>query len=162
MTENNEIVLHSDKKGVEAFKEAIVESTEEIKDFEVVDSKEVETKNKPMEIPKNIPYRKILNDEGDLVNPITKEEPYITAFITRGQMDNLVKSATRNPKNNKRGIRLIVTKTGKGEFTKTEVTKQRVEANTVPIIDMVEGEFVLNGYKYQKARTIIHNKIQSK
>lgn len=142
-------------------------------DIEVVDFEVVEENTTPVsveseltddealaQIPVNIPYKKILNDEGDLVNPITKGDPYINHFMSGEQKRSLIKKATKHPKNNKKGIRLVVTPFAKDKFTKTEIVRQTIPENVTPITDLLDGKFILNGYKNHKSRTIIHNKTQ--
>lgn len=73
---------------------------------------------------KNIPYKKIFNSEGDLANPITKGNPYLNPFMNRRAKKALIRSVTRNPKNNKKGIRLVVSRLKNNTFTKTRVVKQ--------------------------------------
>lgn len=103
---------------------------------------------------KNIPYKKILNVEGDIVNPITKEDPYNTMFMSSKQRRDLIKKATKNPKNNKKGARVVITKLGGGTFTKAHVRKQVVKANVIPQLDE-NFEFV--GFKDTPSKTILHN-----
>lgn len=71
----------------------------------------------------NIPYVKQYNDQKELLNPITKDKPYLTNGPTTSQQKREFKS----PRNNKKGIRLITTNIGKGQFVKTRVTQQIIE-----------------------------------
>lgn len=108
-------------------------------------------------MPKNTPYVKIKNSEGDLANPITKADPYVNFFMGRRERKALLKKATKHPKNNKKGVRLLVTKFSKGRFVKTNVTKQRVASN---VVTTYNEEFEPIETKVHKAKTLIHNQIQ--
>ena len=68
----------------------------------------------------NVPYVKQYNDKKELLNPITKDNPYLTNGPTTSQQNREFK----RPRNNKKGIRLIVTNIGKGQFVKTIVKQQ--------------------------------------
>lgn len=72
-----------------------------------------------MKLPKNKPYVKLYRTDDDgyktLINPITKDRPYIS-FPT--------KRKSKNASNNKKGIRLVVLNVGKGVFVKYEVKEQ--------------------------------------
>lgn len=144
-------------------KEEITKDLKEIEvvDLEVVQPEELTEEQAVGQIPLNIPYKKILNDEGVLVNPITKEDPYLNNFMSGEQKRSLIKKATKHPKNNKKGIRLVITPFAKGKFTKTEVVKQRIEEGVERDIENKDGE-IIKGTKTHKARTIIHNKTNVK
>ena len=74
---------------------------------------------------KNKPYTKEYKNVGGinfLQNPITKDKPYLTQYPTVRQLKKSF--TTTHPKNNKKGIRLVITKLGKGVFIKTRVFKQ--------------------------------------
>ena len=74
----------------------------------------------------NKPYVKQYDSIGNLLNPITKEQPYLHQFDSTLSKRRLLKT----PKNNKKGIRLIVTYIAKGIFTKYKVVCQKFsEAN---------------------------------
>lgn len=161
MKENKDFEVHSDKEGVENFQKAM--------EAEVVDAEIVEPDNVSVEsemtdeealgnMPTNIPYKKIYNDEGELANPITKADPYLTPFLNRRQKKALIRQATRHPKNNKKGIRLIVTPFAKGKFVKTHIEKQFIPEHILEISDDETGEILET--RFNKARTIIHNKMQ--
>ena len=107
--------------------------------------------------PKNIPYKKVYNSEGKLANPIEAGNLYLNPFLNRRGMKTLVKKATKHPKNNKKGIRLIVTPFAKGKFVKTEVVKQRIVPNYIPIFD---NELEHTGWEFKEANTLIHNQIK--
>lgn len=109
-------------------------------------------------MPTNIPYEKIYNDEGVLANPITKNVPYRTTFMNRRTRKALIREATRNPKNNKKGVRMVVTKVGKS-FVKTRITRQNIEKGFEKDSVGSDGYLVI-GTKKRKARTITHNQIQ--
>lgn len=145
----------------------------EVKDLETVFEQvlpEDETKEEVVEeltdeelarmVPKNTPYVKIKNSEGDLVNPITKADPYINFFMGRRQRKALLRKATKHPKNNKKGIRLLVTKFAKGKFLKTNVVKQNIKAKTVLLADLETTGEINYETKVHKAKTLIHNQIQ--
>ena len=163
MTESKEIELMRNTED----KTSIEKSLEGAQDIEVVDVEIIEKDGVPVnegvndtvndtlpQIPTNVPYRKILDKEGNIVNPITKEEPYLTAFMSRQQIDELIKKSTKHPKNNKKGIRIVITPFAKGKFTKTEIVKQYIEAN-----ETVNEESVITEHR---AKVIIHNKMQVK
>jgi hypothetical protein len=100
---------------------------------------------------RNFPYKKIFNEEGELANPITKTNPYRHIFPNRRTRRAMMK-ANKQPKNNKKGIRLIVTRVG-NEFVKTKVVKQFISTGYgigVDLIDIIE----------HKRRTLTHNLIQ--
>lgn len=91
---------------------------------------------------KNIPYVKIFNSEGKLVNPITKGDPYNNYFMNRSDRRKLIKKATKHPTNNKKGTRVIVTPFSLGKFIKTYVVKQYIKLTTF------------------KTKMLIHNQIK--
>ncbi|WP_339896469.1 hypothetical protein [uncultured Algibacter sp.] len=69
---------------------------------------------------RNKPYLKKYSENGLLINPITKEKPYLNLFRTsKSKRDELKES-----KNNSKSYRLVVTNLGKGLFSK--VTFRRV------------------------------------
>lgn len=111
--------------------------------------------------PKNVPYKKIFNDEGELANPITKGDPYNTTFMNRRQKKAMFKDMMKNPKNNKSGTRLVITKTGNSSFTKTHVTKQHIEAAD-KFIKVRTDEDGIEELKHVKhgARTLTHNVVK--
>lgn len=131
MTENKdrEVILHADQQGAKAFEEAVADT---VKDIDVVDPEVVDVEAELTDeealaqMPTNIPYRKIFNSEGELANPITKRDPYRSPFMNRRQKRALIRKATQNPKNNKRGARVIITPFAKGKFVKTHVVQQRI------------------------------------
>jgi hypothetical protein len=61
------------------------------KEITVVDPEVVTPKPTSGQIPKNIPYTKIFNSEGDLVNPITKANPYLNNFMNRKDRRSMFK-----------------------------------------------------------------------
>ena len=71
----------------------------------------------------NVPYKKV-HINGVLINPITKEEPYLHKYPNASRLKKLL--VNPHPKNNKKGCRLIITYIGEGKFTKTFITKQRI------------------------------------
>ena len=103
---------------------------------------------------RNVPYVKILNSKGDIVNPITKKDPYKTVFMNGKQRRDLVKKSTKNPKNNKKGARVVITKLGGGAFTKSHVRMQTIKANVIPQLDE-NLDFV--AFKETPSKTILHN-----
>jgi len=105
---------------------------------------------------RNVPYVKILNEEGDIVNPINGSYP--NYFSNRRQRKALINNETKNPKNNKKGARVVITKTGALDFTKTHVKKQHIKANRKPI--SVDKDLIVKEWELKKARTIVHNQIK--
>ena len=93
---------------------------------------------------RNVPYVKIFDSEGNLVNPITKDKPYLNYFMNGRDRRAAVRKETRNPKNNKKGTRVVITKISPLKFVKTWVTKQ--------IIKLSETK--------AKVRVITHNRIK--
>ncbi len=81
----------------------------------------------------NTPYRKQYDENGILTNPITKIKSYLHPFPNRRVRKAMVKN--NFPKNNKKGIRLIVTpiinSEGKREFVKTYVSLQKIGNKTI-------------------------------
>lgn len=77
---------------------------------------------------KNVPYKKA-HINGVLINAITKEEPYLHKYPSTSKVKKML--ANPHPKNNKRGIRLVVTNVGKGKFTKTVIFKQYVDGKFI-------------------------------
>lgn len=75
---------------------------------------------------RNEPYKKLYDQDGKLINPITKTSPLITKFPNRRQRRDMALRMNKPPKNNKKGIRLIVTNIGKSKFIKTYVEKQKI------------------------------------
>lgn len=133
----------------------------EVVDAEVVTPEEpkkeltLEETKKAVAALRNIPYVKILNEEGDIINPINGNYP--NYFSNRRQRKALIKNETKNPKNNKKGARVVITKTGALDFTKTHVKKQRVEYN---LTDIYTDNGMVIGWDEHKARTIVHNQIK--
>jgi hypothetical protein len=72
----------------------------------------------------NIPYVKHYNEEGDLINPIANGKSFINVLPNRKTRRFL--SRAHKSKNNKKGVRLVVTKIGPMEFFKTKLVKQRI------------------------------------
>ncbi len=68
----------------------------------------------------NTPYERIM-DGDKLLNPIEKGKPYLSVGLNRRTRRAGVSNTL---KNNKRGIRLIITNIGKGRFTKTKIVRQ--------------------------------------
>jgi len=106
---------------------------------------------------RNIPYVKILNEEGDIVNPINGSYP--NYFSNRRERKALIKKETKNPKNNKKGARVVVTKIGELSYTKTHIKKQRVEKG-IERNTLNSDCTITKGTKIHKARTIVHNQIK--
>lgn len=139
-----------------------MKENEEVNDLEVVDAEVLTPKGeadmkKAFEKLRNRPYVKILNSEGKVANPITKDNPYTTVFLNRRDRKAAVRKATKHPKNNSKGARVIVTKIGPASFTKTHVSKQLIKGNMVPIWS---DEGVLLGHIDRKKRTVIHNQLK--
>jgi hypothetical protein len=65
----------------------------------------------------NAPYIKVYNELGELVNPITKQNPFISEGLNRSQ--RRVKQSRLY--NNKKSCKMIVTNLGKGVFAKTRI-----------------------------------------
>lgn len=147
--ENNELVPEV-KELETVFEEVTPEVGEQV-------GKELTEEELVQSMPKNIPYVKIENSEGDLANPITKGNPYKNFFLNRRGRKALLKKATKHPKNNKKGTRLVVTEFAKGKFIKTKVVKQQIASNTVVEFD---EDFVPMSTTHHKAKTIIHNQTQ--
>ena len=61
------------------------------KEITVVDPEVVTPEPTTGQIPKNIPYTKIINSEGVLVNPITKNNPYLNNFMNRKDRRSMFK-----------------------------------------------------------------------
>jgi len=130
------------------------EVSKEESDAEVQDGVQDELRN--FEMPINTPYVKILDAKGDVANPITKENPFNTVFLNGKQRRDAVKKATKNPKNNKKGVRVVITNLGGGQFTKTYVRKQRIEKGfNSPTLN--DDGTITPSNKFHKSRTIIHN-----
>jgi len=68
---------------------------------------------------KNTPYRKEYKD-GILVNPITKDKPYIQV-VSQKDNDKIRKS------NNRKGNGLVVARIGRLTFAKYRVIKQNIK-----------------------------------
>lgn len=125
--EKNEIKVYTDELGKENFEKALQTEVDE-SGVEIVEANDPELEALEEEAlqfnPTNIPYEKIYNQEGELANPITKGDPYLNPFMNRREKKRLIRKATKHPKNNKKGVRLIVTKFARGKFVKTYVEKQ--------------------------------------
>lgn len=136
----------------------------ELANMEVVDAEEVspedtvdvEVEEDKYPAMKNIPYVKIEDEEGNVLNPINGSYP--SFFKNRRQRKADLRAMTKNPKNNKKGTRLVVTKLGDLDFTKAEVTLQNIKASKKPILN---EELELEGWKYNKRRTLVHNQIKN-
>lgn len=61
------------------------------KEITVVDPEVVTPEPTIGQIPKNTPYTKIINSEGVLVNPITKNNPYLNNFMNRKDRRSMFK-----------------------------------------------------------------------
>jgi len=131
----------------------------EVIDEEVVSPEEtieVNVEDEKFPTMKNIPYVKIENQDGNVLNPINGSYPNF--FKNRRERKAAIRKATKNPKNNKKGTRLVVTKLGALSFTKAGVVKQTIEASRKPII----GDYMeLEGWKYNRRRTLVHNQIKN-
>jgi len=130
MTEEKErgLTTYTDKVGAENLQAVLEKETE---NTEIVEPTQEMVDDALGNMPTNIPYTRILNDEGELANPITKGNPYLSPFMNRRQKKSMIRKATRHPKNNKRGVRLIVTPFAKGKFVKTNVVKQYVDGKVI-------------------------------
>lgn len=129
MSEEKSLDLVTGQEGKDKFEEALKNlNNMEVEDFEVVEANDPELEALEEEAlqfnPTNIPYEKIYNQEGELANPITKGDPYLNPFMSRREKRRLIRKATKHPKNNKKGVRLIVTKFARGKFVKTYVERQ--------------------------------------
>lgn len=106
---------------------------------------------------RNTPYVKVYDTKGGVANPVKKGNPYMNPFMNRRDRRAAKRKETKNPKNNKRGTRLVVTKIGAMSFTKADVVPQIIEANTVPVYnDALE----LVGMKSYPRKVIVHNLIK--
>tara|TARA_R110000796_G_scaffold59371_1_gene136810 strand:+ start:15938 stop:16411 length:474 start_codon:yes stop_codon:yes gene_type:complete len=131
----------------------------EVVDEEVVTPEEgVEVTVEDDKIPsmKNVPYVKIEDEDGNVLNPINGSYPNF--FKSRRERKVAIREAIKNPKNNKKGTRLVVTKLGALSFTKANVVKQTIEASREPILG---DDTELVGWKYNKSRTLVHNQIKN-
>ena len=131
----------------------------EVVDEEVVtpeDTVEVTVEDDKIPTMKNVPYVKIEDEDGNVLNPINGSYPNL--FKNRRERKAAIRKATKNPKNNKKGTRLVVTKLGAISFTKADVVKQTIEASRKPIIG---DDMELEGWKYNKRRTLVHNQIKN-
>jgi len=74
---------------------------------------------------RNIPYKKIYSDDVNriLLNPITKDKPYLTMFQTAAQ----IRKSEKRVSNNKKGIRLALINLG------SSVEKYYVKYQLIPI-----------------------------
>lgn len=159
-----DVEIISDIEGIKNFEEAVSKQVK-MSDIEVIDSEVVKVETEPQMsdeealqmMPTNIPYEKIFNDEGELANPILKGNPYLNPFMNRRDKRALIRKATKNPKNNKKGIRLIVTPFAKGKFVKTVITKQRIPETLVGVLSP-NGNVV--DYKTSPSRVLTHNNMQ--
>lgn len=142
----------------ERLKDQLELASMEVVDAEVVsgeDTVEVTVEEDEYPAMQNIPYVKIENEDGDILNPINGSYPNF--FPNRKQRRDAMARATKNPKNNKKGARVVITKLGDASFTKTHVKQQTIESSKKPII-AENMEFL--GWKHNKRRTIIHNQVQ--
>lgn len=72
---------------------------------------------------KNVPYIKQYDSNGICTNPIEKSYPS-NIFPNRSSRRHLALRSTKHPTNNKKGIRLVVTNIGKGQFVKYTMNTQ--------------------------------------
>ena len=71
---------------------------------------------------KNVPYERIEDDEGNLLNPITKTNPYYSMSVSRRELKRRLRMGKL--KNNSKGNRIIITDIGGGRFMKTNIVRQ--------------------------------------
>ena len=78
---------------------------------------------------KNTPYFKLYTDDADraLLNPITKERPYLHMYPTTEQLAKLNKKKV----NNKKGFQVVI-------FNKTD--KSYVEHQLIPFVHVRNGK----------------------
>ena len=155
--------MKEDKESIESLQKAMeveVVAAEVIESDKVSVEPEMTDEESLGNMPTNIPYQKIFNDEDEAANLITKNDPYLTPFLNRRQKKALTRKSTKHPKNNKKGIRILVTPLAKGKFIKTRVEKQHIPSHHLTISDDETGKVL--DTRFNKARTIIHNVIQLK
>ena len=124
----------------------------ELANMGVVDAEVVTPEYDKHPAMKNIPYVKIEDGEENVLNPINGSYP--SFFKNRRQSKADWRAATKNPKNNKKGDRVIVTRVGEITFAKTKVCKQDIKANSRPVLDK---EFNIVARVKHQEKTIIHN-----
>lgn len=134
MQENKDrgLTIHTDQKGRDAY-EKVLEAT--VKDAEIVtpDSEEVEALKEKYDAilekakaggMKNIPYRQIINEKGELANPI--KGAYFNPFPNRRARRVLMRGLSSKTRNNGKGRRVIVKQTGAMDFLKYHVREQLI------------------------------------
>lgn len=129
MTEDKDrgLTIYSDARGRKAFDDAVKEmNVVDPETVEITEDEDYDMNEVLGNMPTNIPYKRIYNSEGELANPIVKGRPYLNPFMNRRSKRQLIRKATKNPKNNKRGARIIITPFAKGKFIKTHVIQQRI------------------------------------
>ncbi len=131
----------------------------EVVDEEIVsndDSVEVTVKEDKFPSMKNIPYVKMVDYEGRVINPLGGFYP--NYFKNRRERRASWRAENKNPKNNKKGARVVVTKIGNLSFTKAYPQLQTIEASKKPVLD---DSYNVAYWKRNKRRTIVHNQIKS-
>ena len=171
MTENNEpilgkgivqqveeaergITIHTDQVGHEDLQKAL---RQEVVDAEVIEPTQAHVDDALGNMPTNIPYELILNDEGIVANPIKKGNPYLNPFMNRRDKKAMIRKATRHPKNNKKGVRLIVTPFAKGKFLKTFIEKQFIASGTAGVVSP-NGNHI--SFPPTKEKVLTHNRVK--
>ena len=132
--ENKErgLTFPTDREGKEAYEKIMKEA---VKDAEIVtpDSAEVEALKEKYDAIlekakaggiKNVPYRQIINEKGELANPI--KGAYFNPFPSRRQRRALMRSLSSKTRNNGKGRRVIVKRTGLTDFLKYHVREQLI------------------------------------
>ena len=151
----------SKAKDLEVVDPQVVESVDPVQLAK--EAKEEGTQYSPEDLKKlveglrNTPYVKVYDTKGDVANPVKKGNPYMNPFMNRRDRRAAKRKENKNPKNNKRGTRLVVTKIGAMSFTKADVVTQIMEANTVPVYN---DALDLVGTKSHPRKTIVHNLIK--
>jgi len=116
---------------------------------------------------KNRPYEKIMNEEGDVANPVLKGNPYLNPFPNRSQRRRMLK-ANKQPKNNSNGARLVIKRVG-NDFLRYHIVDQHIPANVTPVYEELSEEQIeagnkpaITGSKFHKARVVQHYVLATK
>lgn len=115
----------------------------------------------------NRPYVKIENEEGELANPIGKNNPYLNPFPNRRQR-RAMKRMERPKVHNGKSFPILLKRIG-DDFLKYHVVRQHIPANITPVFEELTEEQIAEGFKAQviggkfhEARTLVHYKLATK
>ena len=104
----------------------------------------------------NQPYKVILNEVGEVANPIVKGKPYRNPFPNRKARRRMLRSERPKTHNGKTFPTMI--KRVDNDFLRYSVVRQLISANTTVVYDGLNKI----GTKFHPSRTIVHYRLRTK